>query len=74
MEINIKACNFVETVTRKNVEIIRIDGKIYVQMDELCHGENLMILADSLSAEMIVLQDRIRVLEERLRILEAPNF
>ncbi len=74
MEINIKAVDIGENGKRKNVEIIKTGGKIYVQMDDLDHGENLMILADSLSAEIIILQDRIRVLEERLRILEASNF
>ncbi|MBO9698694.1 MAG: hypothetical protein J7604_00725 [Sporocytophaga sp.] len=73
MEINIKTCDNGEAVTRKNVEIIKVDGKIYVQMDNLDHGENLMILADSLSAEMVILQDRIRVLEERLRMLESNS-
>ncbi|GAL84512.1 hypothetical protein MYP_1740 [Sporocytophaga myxococcoides] len=74
MEINIKASEVGENIARKNVEIIKIKGKIYVQMDDLDHGENLMILADSLSAEMIILQDRIKVLEERLRILGASNL
>ncbi len=73
MEINIKTCDNGEAITRKNVEIIKIGGKIYVQMDHLDHGENVMILADSLSAEMIILQDRIRVLEERLRMLESSS-
>jgi len=73
MEMIIKACNVGEIVTRKNVEVVKIDGKLYVQMDGLDHEANLVILANSLSAEMIILQDRIRVLEERLRLLSSGS-
>lgn len=73
MEIIIKTCDIGETVSRKNVEVIKVGGKFFVQMDDLDHDENLLILADSLSAEMTILQDRIRVLEQRLHILKQAQ-
>jgi hypothetical protein len=73
MEIHIRNFESVEPAARKQVEVIKLDGKVYVQMDGLEQDENLLSLADSLSAEMIMLHDRIKVLEERLRMLETES-
>lgn len=59
-----------EEISRKRVEMIKVDGKYFIELDEYQGLDSIVELSISLSSENDVLRERVSILEEKIRDLE----
>lgn len=56
-----------ETIQSRKIELIRMNGKYYIELNEFEQSDSLLELSISLASEGDILRERIQVLEEQLK-------
>jgi hypothetical protein len=70
MAIIVMRSELKEGLVQKKVEIVKIEEKYYIELDEFEDSECIIELSISLSAENDLLRERINILEAKIKILE----
>lgn len=55
----------------KKYEIVKINGKYYIELDNFDDSECMIELSISLATENDILRERIHLLEEKLRVYSS---
>lgn len=61
------------SVRPRKVELVKINGKYFIELDEFEQSDSLAELSISLASEIDMLRERLEVLEEKIKILEQKS-
>lgn len=57
----------------KQVELVKLNGKYYIELDEFENSDCVVELSISLAKENDILKERIKVLEEKIQVMSEAE-
>ena len=57
----------------KQVELVKLNGKYYIELDEFENSDCVVELSISLAKENDILKERIKVLEEKIKVISEAQ-
>ena len=58
------------SLSKKKIEILKLDGKYYIELEEFQNNDCIVELCISLASENQSLRDNISILEEKIKVLQ----
>ncbi len=58
---------------KKKIEILKVEGKYYIELEEFQNNDCIVELCISLASENQSLRDNISILEEKIKVLQKRD-
>jgi hypothetical protein len=74
MSVFVFNTGFSVPTVHKNVQIVKMNSKYYIDLGEFKDSDTVIELSLSLASEVDILRERIKILEEKLMLQKQYDF